>query len=191
MSRFPRTPEARRLRRTGMTLLGLALAPGLATAADPQPETAIDPALVERVDAFWKARQAGSPEALSFYPTPELGGPLNRSRIAEGRLGYSGYEVVEIERSDDTASVELRVQPRVPGGPRATARPEGKKRWFTVVETWNKICGTWYRKPQPVGFSKHEFTADQLGPAPDCDAIAAKAAEEERLAEAQAPQESR
>ncbi len=132
--------------------------------------------LSERVAAFWDARLERSLKVYDFYPSPELGGPKDRTTIGEfGNVSFHSYSIEAIEvNGDDSASIRLKVglaasQP-TPGGARDARRS------LLLLDEWNKICGTWYRKPRPRSLARQEFDPSKLGSVgeggPDCKKVA-------------------
>ena len=132
--------------------------------------------LRERVASFWDARLERSLKVYDFYPSPDLGGPKDRTTIGElGDLSIHSYSIEAIEvNGDESASIRLKVGLGVP-----LAMPGGTRdarRSLLMLEDWNKICGTWYRKPRPFSLARQEFDPSMLGSVgeggPDCKKVA-------------------
>ena len=145
--------------------LGALLAHGAASGAGDEQ------ALRARVTAYWDARVARSEEVYRFYVGPELGGPKDRGAIGEfGAVRFDGYRIESIELDGDSARIRMGVDVRVdrpdPGG-------AGETRYaMPSAEEWQRICGTWYRKPLRKSLVRSEFRPSELGPVgeggPDC-----------------------
>jgi len=110
-------------------------------------------ALRERAQAYWEARIAGSRLVYSFYPpaTPP-------DMVAEGgSLRHSGFEIADVQVSEDSAWVSLEVRLDAIGLI-ASRLPKGEGypdlRSATIAEEWVRVEGVWYKKPRPRGLSR-------------------------------------
>jgi hypothetical protein len=133
-------------------------------------------ALRKRVTTYWDARVERSESVYDFYPSPELGGPKNQGLIGEsGNIFFESWRIEAIAVEGDSATVRLNVNVRVTPLQQGGAKAGSHEKLFTV-ETWNRICGTWYKKPVPRGLTKKEFDPSELGPVgeggPDCAKVA-------------------
>lgn len=133
-------------------------------------------ALQERVSAYWDARVARTARVYDFYPGPELGGPKDIAMIGEfGNMRFLDYRIEGIDIDSDTAVVSLTVTTEVTG--LRQVHTVKKPRELPAMERWNRICGTWFRKPKRRSLVRSEFRPSELGevPAegPDCGKLAA------------------
>jgi hypothetical protein len=133
--------------------------------SDEQAAKSDEQALRKRVTAYWDARVERSQSVYDFYPSPALGGPKNRKLIGEfGNVRFESYRIEDIALEGDSATVRLKVNVHV--------TPLTQRYELPSKDTWNRICGTWYRKPVRRGLAKREFDPSELGPVgeggPDC-----------------------
>ncbi len=118
---------------------------GKVTSSSQRPDSEV---LKERAAEYWRYRVARTEQVYDFYAPPELGGPSGWRDTSElGNVGYKWYEIDGVEIDGDTAVVKLTVQTELMLN-RPTRIPEERLR-FEIEETWNKIEGTWYKKPIP------------------------------------------
>ncbi len=143
-------------------LLALVLSAAPALAAEPPDETAEAPtlsypegseraAVLERARAYWDAKIARSPEVFSFYPPVELGGP-KRPRGEQGSIRYREYEIRKVVVDGERAGVVIKVVTTLPAQ-QAMKVPDKYRHLLNpeLVEEWNRIEGTWYKKPLEKG----------------------------------------
>lgn len=109
--------------------------------------------LQERVRAYWEARMAGSERVFAFYTPPERGGPRARSDVSErGNLRFTGFEIEKVELRGDEGTVVVRVEAASPDA--GTGAPLRSGRSARVREAWDRVDGTWYKRPVPRGFGR-------------------------------------
>jgi hypothetical protein len=109
-----------------------------------------DVPLRRRATAYWEARVARSPQVFDFYPPVELRDDLGGRPLAEGgNMQFTAFEIEGVQVDGDEATVRVAVQARVLLS-RASG-PAELTRKAVVSEAWQRIDGTWYKRPVPAG----------------------------------------
>jgi hypothetical protein len=109
--------------------------------------------LRERAQQYWEARVAGSARVLEFYAPPEKGGPRGPGEVSEGgNLRFTAFEIEGVELGGDAATVLVRVEASLPVR-RELARTSAERSRL-LREVWDRVDGTWYKRPVPRGFGR-------------------------------------
>jgi len=139
--------------------------------------------LLERAEAYWKARIAQDNAVYGFYP-PEDKRPEGMKGVAAegGTIGWSDYAIEAVKAEGDEGLVQVRTHMRLPME-QASRFPEAMKKYLTptVMERWVRVEGVWYKRPVEMGLSRMMKAGREDAKK---QAEAAKSAEKAKTAEA-------
>jgi hypothetical protein len=112
--------------------------------------------LEQRVEKYWKARQARDAVTAYRYEHPETRGEEAEygAKIATGPLAISGVEIAKVEIDGESARVTVRMTYRHALMSRDVKAP--------IVDVWERHDGRWYHKPPPAEFIAGSGTDDVL-----------------------------
>jgi hypothetical protein len=114
-----------------------------AQAERPEATAADRAALLERANAYWKARVARDRSVVDFYPPADK--RLAHGAIPEnGAVRFESFEIEGVEIEGEVATVTVKVDSRIDGRTPFPIPEHVNRR--TLRERWDRIDGVWYKQ---------------------------------------------